>query len=95
MNDPYCSYEIPDSHQLLERVSKSLPRFFKLCLVQQQLSLIIIDPTYLNIQMDRREPDDPSPYLLAIWTPGKTNLAGSFTMNANMVPKEHLMIYLR
>ncbi|KAJ6432981.1 hypothetical protein OIU84_020087 [Salix udensis] len=24
--------------------------------------------------MDRREPDDPSPYLLAIWTPGKQNL---------------------
>ncbi|KAM1956343.1 hypothetical protein ACFX16_025773 [Malus domestica] len=22
--------------------------------------------------MDRREPDDPSPYLLAIWTPGET-----------------------
>ena len=21
--------------------------------------------------MDKREPDDPSPYLLAIWTPGK------------------------
>jgi len=20
--------------------------------------------------MDKREPDDPSPYLLAIWTPG-------------------------
>lgn len=30
----------------------------------------------LNLQMDRREPDDPSPYLLAIWTPGapKTQL---------------------
>lgn len=24
-----------------------------------------------NIQLDKREPDDPSPYLLAIWTPGK------------------------
>ncbi|KAL9274092.1 Transcriptional activator DEMETER-like protein [Drosera capensis] len=23
-------------------------------------------------QMDKREPDDPSPYLLAIWTPGET-----------------------
>ncbi|XP_047969418.1 protein ROS1C-like isoform X2 [Salvia hispanica] len=23
-------------------------------------------------EMDRREPDDPSPYLLAIWTPGET-----------------------
>ncbi|KAJ6428842.1 hypothetical protein OIU84_020487 [Salix udensis] len=25
-----------------------------------------------NLQMDKREPDDPSPYLLAIWTPGET-----------------------
>lgn len=23
--------------------------------------------------MDKREPDDPSPYLLAIWTPGQQN----------------------
>ncbi|XP_055830723.1 transcriptional activator DEMETER [Solanum dulcamara] len=34
-------YELPDSHELLEK-------------------------------LDRREPDDPSPYLLAIWTPGET-----------------------
>ncbi|XP_060186829.1 transcriptional activator DEMETER [Lycium barbarum] len=34
-------YELPDSHELLEK-------------------------------MDKREPDDPSPYLLAIWTPGET-----------------------
>lgn len=24
----------------------------------------------LKLQLDRREPDDPCPYLLAIWTPG-------------------------
>lgn len=42
------------------------------------MTLIIIDPTYLNIQMDRREPDDPSPYLLAIWTPGITQVSGKF-----------------
>lgn len=34
-------YELPDSHELLEK-------------------------------LDKREPDDPSPYLLAIWTPGET-----------------------
>ncbi|KAJ6892563.1 hypothetical protein NC651_025690 [Populus alba x Populus x berolinensis] len=32
------------------------------------LILCLLDVT----QMDRREPDDPSPYLLAIWTPGET-----------------------
>lgn len=25
--------------------------------------------------MDKREPDDPSPYLLAIWTPGENKTA--------------------
>lgn len=24
--------------------------------------------------MDKREPDDPSPYLLAIWSPGKDKM---------------------
>ncbi|GKE18175.1 hypothetical protein Tco_1425752, partial [Tanacetum coccineum] len=39
---PFYSYELPDSHCLLEG-------------------------------LDKREPDDPSPYLLAIWTHGTTS----------------------
>lgn len=59
------SYELPDSHQLLEGVSPVLldnkhASWYKV------LSLIL----FLNLQMDKREPDDPCPYLLAIWTPG-------------------------
>lgn len=33
-----------------------------------------------TLQFDSREPDDPSPYLLAIWTPGRH---GMILMNLN------------
>ncbi|KAK9280199.1 hypothetical protein L1049_013886 [Liquidambar formosana] len=58
-------YELPNSHPLLIGV-RYLNLYLHTCI---QNSLLII--LYI-FQLDRREPDDPCPYLLAIWTPGET-----------------------
>jgi endonuclease III len=42
----------------------------------EHLVYVLPDEHALLTGLDRREPDDPSPYLLAIWTPGET--ANSF-----------------
>lgn len=62
-----CSYELPDTHPLLEGVSYLLH-----LLIKAMFSPIF--STFINhstLQWDVREPDDPGKYLLAIWTPGR------------------------
>ncbi|XP_038712600.1 transcriptional activator DEMETER-like isoform X2 [Tripterygium wilfordii] len=58
-------YELPDSHPLLKGVSFS--SFIVFSLHDE-----ILNDYFTKLQMERREHDDPSPYLLAIWTPGET-----------------------
>lgn len=49
--------------------------FFKFWLFHQQLNYDSYT-TSLEIQMDERDPGDATPYLLAIWMPGKPQLTG-------------------
>lgn len=76
----FCRYEVPDDHPLLQGVC-TLFKIQDIWLLPWHLLrhvsswIQILSPhnlcIFTNSQMQKREPDDPSPYLLAIWTPGK------------------------
>ncbi len=48
-------------------LSKYIAKYCHISRLMQAISLALL----VSVQFDQREPDDPSPYLLSIWTPGK------------------------
>ncbi|GJN33544.1 hypothetical protein PR202_gb22156 [Eleusine coracana subsp. coracana] len=64
-------YELPDEHPLLEGVSSQQLSTTDCFHVEYQNITTNFD-LFISMQLEPREQDDPSPYLLSIWTPGKT-----------------------
>ncbi|XP_050363845.1 transcriptional activator DEMETER-like isoform X2 [Argentina anserina] len=49
------------------------PKLKNISRLRTEHQVYVLPDSHLLLEgMDRREPDDPSPYLLAIWTPGET-----------------------